>query len=236
MADVADVELRLIALGEALEFSRFDTLADDVMSELDTSAAAPWRWRRPLLVAAAVLLVLATAVVAVPGSRRTVARWLGFDDLRIERVDVVPPTVTVAPTVQPPEQLTAAYERVGAAPLVAPALGAPISVETPLDRYVVVRYAEALLVTLPGRLEPDLLGKAVGTAVEVRPITLFGGEAYWISGQPHFFMYTDGSGMVQEARPSADSLVWQRGGDIVRIEGELTLERAIEIARSVRAP
>lgn len=236
MADVADVELRLIALGEALEFPRFDALADDVVAELDTDAATPWRWRRPLLAAAAVLLVLTTVVLAVPGSRRTVARWLGFDDLRIERVDVVPPTVTVAPAVQPPEQLTTAYERVGAAPLVAPALGAPISVETPLDRYVVVRYAEALLVTLPGRLEPDLFGKAVGTTVEVRPITLFGGEAYWITGRPHLFTYTDSDGVLQEARPAADTLVWQRGEDIVRIEGEVTLERAIEIARSVRAP
>lgn len=46
-------------------------------------------------------------------------------------------------------------------------------------------------------------------------------------------MYLDDGGVAREARPAADTFVWQRGDDIVRIEGDVTLERAIEIARSV---
>ena len=94
MADVA-LEDRLRALGEALEFRDEETLVDDVLAALDVRP--PSRWRRPLLVAAAVVLVAMTIALAVPSSRETIARWLGFDDYRIERVDVVPPTITVPP-------------------------------------------------------------------------------------------------------------------------------------------
>ena len=48
-------------------------------------------------------LVAMTVALAVPSSRETIARWLGFDDYRIERVDVVPPTVTVPPEPAGPE-------------------------------------------------------------------------------------------------------------------------------------
>ena len=54
-------------------------------------AAPVRRWRRPLLAAAAVLLVVAAVVTAVPDARHAVARWLGFDALRIEVVDRIPP-------------------------------------------------------------------------------------------------------------------------------------------------
>jgi len=120
------LEARLRALGAGLEFTDEATLADDVLAALDLADVCTRRWRRPLVAAAAVVVILAATVLAIPGSRRTIAGWLGFDELRIERVEVTPPTVTVpvpptnpvAPTgTIPAEQLVDAYERVGAGAL-----------------------------------------------------------------------------------------------------------------------
>lgn len=238
MADA--IEARLVALGEALELPRLDSLVDDVLADLDDVRPAAHR-RRPLLVAAAVLIVAATVALAVPDSRRTIAGWFGFDGLRVERVEVVPPTVTAPVASTPPvadaaAQVAAAAEQVGVAPLVAPALGDPIAVETPLDGYLAVRYAEASVVVLPGLVEPELFTKFVGGGVDIRTVEVAGAPGYWVTGAPHVFMYVDEAGAVREARPAADSLVWQRGADIVRVEGDVPLDRAIEIAASVRPP
>ena len=133
-------------------------------------------------------------------------------------------------------EVTWAVARVGVAPLVAPTLGDPVAVETPLDGYIAVRYDEASLVVLPGTVEPELFTKLIGSGVQIRTVEVAGAPAYWITGDPHVLMYVDESGAVREARPAADTLVWQRGADIVRLEGEFPLDRALEIATSVRPP
>ena len=77
-----DLERRLADLGDALDLGDTD-LADAVLGRLDEPVTA--NRRSPLLVAAAVAAVLATAVVALPDTRSTLARWLELDGLRIER-------------------------------------------------------------------------------------------------------------------------------------------------------
>jgi hypothetical protein len=232
---VADVLLedRLRALGEALEFRDEDTLVDDVLGALDVRP--PSRWRRPLLVAAAVVVIALTVTLAVPSSRETIARWLGFDDYRIERVDVVPPTLTV-----PPEpagiSLEEAADRTGVTPLVAPELGPPREIQAPLGRYVLVRYDEALVATLPGTLDEGAFGKLGTMGMDVRAVEVGGLPGYWISGGPHVFLYTDADGVPREVRAAGDTLVWERGDTIVRVEGDLTLQRALEIAATLREP
>ena len=232
---VADVLLedRLRALGEALEFRDEDTLVDDVLGAVDVRP--PSRWRRPLLVAAAAVLIALTVALAVPSSRETIARWLGFDDYRIERVDVIPPTVTV-----PPEpagiSLEEAADRTGVTPMVSPELGPPREIQAPLGRYILVRYDEALVATLPGTLDQGTFGKLGTMGMDVQAVDVGGAPGYWISGGPHVFLYTDADGVHREVRAAADTLVWQRGDTIVRIEGDLTLERALEIAATLREP
>lgn len=224
------LEDRLRALGASLVFDHEDALADDVLRALD---ASPRRTgRRAALVVAAAALVVVVALVAVPGSRRTIARWLGFDELRIEQVDVGPPTVTVVASLLTLEEAAA---RVGVTPLVAPTLGPPVEITAPLDRYVLVRYADALVATLPGRIDDGMFEKLGTAGVAISRVDLDGVVAYWLSGEPHVFLYTDADGVVREARPADDTLVWQRGDVIARIEGaDLTLARAIELARALR--
>jgi hypothetical protein len=98
MAEVT-LEARLLALGEALEFPRADTLVDDVLGALEEPVAVRprGRWRRPLLAVAAAMIVIVATTLAVPGSRRAVARWFGFDGYRIDRVVDLPDADAAAP-------------------------------------------------------------------------------------------------------------------------------------------
>ena len=120
--------------------------------------------------------------------------------------------------------------------MVAPELGPPRVVQAPLGRSVVVRYDEALVATLPGTLDEGVFGKLGTAGLDVRAVEVGGAPGYWISGGPHVFLYTDADGVAREVRAAEDTLVWQRGDVIVRIEGDLTLERAQEIAAVLREP
>jgi len=187
------LEARLVALGEELVFPRAESLVDDVLEALEPPAVpvAPSRWRRPLLVAAAAVLVAVAVALAVPGSRRAVARWLGFDGYRIERV-VELPDVDAAPAPAGP---------------------------------VVIR----------GDLEQVTFGKLVDAGSKVEVVSLNARTAYWISGDQHLFFMYRRDGSIREQRLAGNTLVWQDGDEIVRVEGVgLTLEQALAIARADR--
>jgi hypothetical protein len=58
--------------------------------------------------------------------------------------------------------------------------------------------------------------------------------AYWISGEPHGFQYTtrDGNGGFVAQRLADHTLLVERDGKLLRIEGPVSRERAIELAAS----
>ena len=187
---MVDVEERLTELGRTLAFPRAETLVDDVLAEI---ASPQQRSRRPLLVAAAVLLVVAAVVAAVPGSRHAVARWLGFESLRIEVVDRIPREVEEAlETVPPPDSYT--------------------------------------VTSLPGRIDEGSFRKLVTAGATVTLVDVDGQPGYWIEGEPHVFMYLDPDGEIQEARLAGNTLVWQDGDVIWRVEGDISLARALDVA------
>jgi hypothetical protein len=170
----------------SLSFPRADTLVDDVLAEI---AAPPRRWRRPLLAAAALLVALAAAAIAVPDARHAVARWLGFDALRIEVVDRIPPDLVLR--------------------------DAPEGV---------------VVDTLPGQLDAGLYVKLVESGIQITPVDVHGEPGYWITGEPHVLMYRNADGDVREARLAGDTLVWQDGDVIRRVEGDISLDLALAIA------
>ena len=243
------MEQRLAAFGATLTFPRADELVDDVLAALDAEVRPLGSRRRHLLLAAAaVLVVIAALVAAVPGSRHAVARWLGFENLRIEHVERLPeevapsvPAAAPAPSRLGPEvSLDDAAATTGVVPRVAEGLGEPLSVHAPGDRYVAVRYGvdggEVIVATLPGDLEPGLFTKLVDGGVEIVDVEVGGMPAYWITGRQHVLMYVDPAGQVQESRLADDTLVWEQGDVIVRVEGDIPLERAMAIAETVGEP
>jgi hypothetical protein len=186
------LEARLLALGEALEFPRVDTLVDDVLGALEAPVTAR-RWRRPLLAVAAAVVAIVATTLAVPSSRRAVARWFGFDGYRIERVVRLPD--------------------VGAAP------------------------ASVGPVVIRGDLTTDSFSKMATYGTDVRAVTVNGRPAFWISGDQHLFITYRRDGSRREQRLAGNTLVWQEGDEIVRVEGvDLTLAEAFEIAASLDEP
>jgi hypothetical protein len=89
-----------------------------------------------------------------------------------------------------------------------------------------------------GLPDEGLAHKIVATsAASVVAVDVDGAPGIWISGAPHLFWYfaPDGRTVIDESRRLVgDTLAWERDGILYRIEGAITLERALEIAASMR--
>jgi hypothetical protein len=90
---------------------------------------------------------------------------------------------------------------------------------------------------LVGTTSQVLVTKLVGADTVVEPMALADGTpAYWITGGPHQVMYQAPDGEVRDAagRLAADTLVFNRGDVLVRIETAAGLETAVAVADSLR--
>jgi hypothetical protein len=204
------LEERLVALGESMVFPDADSLVDDVLGEL--AGAAAGRGRRWLAVAAVLLAIVLAATAVVPASRRAIARWLGFDELRIEPVlelPTIPETAAADPGELPGPGDVVASTIVGGGG----GGGVPVIVGE-----------------LPGRLEPGLFTKLTTSRTTVTETTVGSRPAFWIAGEPHVLLYLDEDGDVVEGRMAGNVLVWQHGDTIRRIEGARSLEEARRLA------
>jgi hypothetical protein len=99
--------------------------------------------------------------------------------------------------------------------------------------------AVRLLVAQTPRLrvdEPFILKKLAGAGVHVESTRVRGNPAYFLSGDPHELILIDEHGIpVQEtARLAQDVLLWEEDGRTYRLEGDLTLDEALDIANSLR--
>ena len=66
-------------------------------------------------------------------------------------------------------------------------------------------------------------------------VSVNGGQGYWLEGEPHEFLYTDGRSVsVERLRLAGNVLLWEVGGITYRIEGPRTLDEALRIAYSLR--
>lgn len=88
-----------------------------------------------------------------------------------------------------------------------------------------------------GRPDEGLAHKILDTSLTtVESVDVDGAAGVWISGEPHIFWYLapDGTFVNESRRLVGDTLAWERNGVLYRIEGAITLPRALEIARSMR--
>jgi hypothetical protein len=96
----------------------------------------------------------------------------------------------------------------------------------------------AILVTeFPGGMEEKLAQKSVGPGTTVDVLTVNGGIGFWIEGRPHVIVYRDPTGFYayESIRLVRNSLAWQQGDTVLRIEGDLSREQALAIAASFQA-
>ncbi len=187
----------------------------------------------------AVVVVLLLVLLGAPPVRASVAEWFGLRGVRV-RIDPrpQPSTAPPPPTVRAGTSLAAAEAAVGFAPLVPAELGPPDAVEVSADRRLVSMSWSG---GADGTVRLDQFGAPLdGLFAKTAPGAEFTsvGEAFalWFDG-PHevVLVEPDGTTRTESARLAGPTLVWQTTLATLRLEGDLTRSRAIEIAASAVA-
>lgn len=219
-------------------------LAPAVRARIEDERPSRWTRGRLVAIAAAVLAAALAAVLAVPDARSTLRRWLGLGGVEVQLVDRLPAVsgkalVTLGRPIAP-----ALVREAATFGLVYPdaALGEP-------DRIYIARdgaevsflygrpdSVRLLLTEVDGRLEPAFAKKLVATRTRVEVLQVGGEPALWIEGAPHAFLYLDRRGAVVPGslRLARNTLIWQRGDLVLRLEGALDRAKALEVAEQLR--
>lgn len=109
-----------------------------------------------------------------------------------------------------------------------PRPGIPTSAQTGLA---------ALVTEFGGHLEPAVLGKVVGQGTTIEQLTVNGGAGAWLQGAPHqvFFTTNRGNSFVTDTlRLAGNTLIWEQGGVVMRLEAQVDKATALRIAESLR--
>lgn len=205
MIDTDDLERQLRELGDALAFDDAE-LADAVLARIEAEPASRHRiWPA----AAAVLLLVALGVALLPDARHAVAKWFGLDGVEIE---IDPELVLESLATAPP----------------------PVVVDLPgpgESSVIDVGGRQILVSTLDGELSPGLITKSVQSSAQVTEVDVDGAPGLWIAGSAHEILYESAAGEIVFERMAADTLLWQRGEVLMRVEGFERLDDALDFAR-----
>ena len=216
--------------------------------------------RRPALprwafAVAAALVIAAGALIYMP-TRDAIAGFLNLHTTvnRVPALHSPSPRPGQSLGLGTPTTLAEAQSRLTWKIMVPPALGQPDVVyltrppEGPSADEVTLVYANragikpsgqtgvSLLVTeARGTVDEQFFGKTVGPGTTVESVDVNGHRGWWISGQPHMFVFTDGNGnpYFDTLRLATNTLIIDDGGTIVRIEGDMTKAQALQIASSL---
>jgi hypothetical protein len=272
-----DIERSLVELADRLEIPSNGWLVDDVLQRISEPVRRP-TGRRGLTLAGAMVAVAVVVIAVLPGPRHAVARWLGFDSVRIE-----PGVVTVPQSIESTTTSSTSLEPSSAPPpttivpttvaVLMPGLGSSLSideaaarthlpdpspsllgdpqsvhvVEPPATGQIVMIYAPsdltpqsaitgvgALMSVMPATINEGFFQKTLGDAT-VRSVDVDGAQGYWIEGSPHQLLFEFG-GQIQPdtLRLATNTLLWQRGDFVYRLEADVDLDTALRIAKSVR--
>jgi hypothetical protein len=241
---VTELERALTALGRELDVPEAPDLVPAVLAQLGSRSG--WRPERRRWVLAVALVVVAAfaATLAIPDARSALWRFLSIGGERIELVDTLPEVA-----VEDDLELTLGEEV--ALEEARRASSFPLRELDELPDRVYVgergtvwflygsRDRPRLLLAQSSLLPPSediLLKKLSGPGTTVERVDVDGSPGIFLSGEAHFLVLLDENGLIVEdsARLARDVLIWERGGVGYRLEGDLTLDEALRLARSVR--
>lgn len=200
----ADLIDRLGRLGNDIDRELGATdLAEATLDAIDTS---PTRTRhRPWAVAASLLLIVMLGVLVIPDSRRAVARWFGIPGVQIE----IEPRLSLPPPIGVTESVGPGESRV-------------------LD----VDGREILVSAIDASLEAQLITKTVSASDQLEQVEVNGAPGLWIGGESHEVLYRVAESEVVVERVAANTLLWNDGDLLYRIEGFDRLDDALAFVRA----
>ena len=252
---MTDLHEELTAL--SVDWPATPDVAGAVAARLEPPAPAPGRAsrRRPLLVLSYGLAALAVAfgltMAASPDARSALLEWLGLKSVKIERREPSAPAPRPGASgaglgLGTPVTLDEARRRASFLRLPeADGLGRPDAIYLGRESVALVYGARSgytrsettgaavLVQEFPARVG-EFIQKTLGGAARLDRLRVGADPAYFISG-PHGFAYDDGSGVrFENQRIAGNTLLVERAdGLLVRVEGELSRDRAVAIAASV---
>lgn len=200
---INDLELRLAELSELFDVDDAG-LVESIDARLDRLSFSGRRsGNRRLQMVAVLVLIVAAAIVFHPDSRRVVASWFGLNQVRIERdadLDL---------------------------------LSAPVTLELPGpgdSQVIEVDGRQIMISTINGRLGGPILQKTLSSSTSIIEVDVAGYLGLWISGAPHEVMYEASGGDVVVERVAGNTLLWEVGDVLYRLEGFDILGDAIKFA------
>ncbi|HEY8169904.1 MAG TPA: hypothetical protein VIH24_02250 [Candidatus Limnocylindria bacterium] len=243
MTDSIDVALQ--ALATELAFPPTPDLRASVERAIARPARRSWwpsAWPRAVALAVLATLLIAAAatalVIAVPGLRLTFLPALPSPDIPDE------PLATRLALGRPVDPETIA-------------VGIPAALGTPDEAYVIgddrvislVYAADDRLATLgdsgigllvqviEGALDREQVEKLVASdpGTSVAAVQVGDADGFWITGPPHLVRIIDPNGgpSTLPTRLAGDTLVWESGGVLYRMESAMGLEETLRIAETI---
>jgi hypothetical protein len=230
---MAELETALRQLGRQVAFPPTPELGPAIRGRLERP---PRFWSRPVAIALAVVVVAAVAAAfAVPQSRSAILDWLGLRHVSVVRVDKLP-AVPASRGLDLGQRVTLDEAKRRAPWLLVPDSD-PDSVwlneSIPGGKVSLVwgtpSHVRLLLTELSGRA---YIEKIIDGDTQVERVKI-GNAGVWFQGE-HVVMFQDRDGRFHEthARLARNTLVWQQGGVTLRLEGGLTKDQALRIART----
>jgi hypothetical protein len=202
-------------------------------------------WRRPLFAAVALAVLALGIALAVPPARSAILRFFHLGAVSVERVETLPPARQrpLAAGFGPLVDRVEAENRLGVKLLLPPLQGGPPKriyapgnelLATVLNFPVDGKRKAVLLIEIPGS-NLGVAKKVVQKETLIAPVSVLGRSGLWIRG-PHVVAFlADASGTHSPiTRAAGSALIWLHGGLTLRLEGDLTEEQALRLARTIR--
>jgi hypothetical protein len=92
----------------------------------------------------------------------------------------------------------------------------------------------ALVSVMPAHIEEGFFQKTLGATTTVTSVEVDGAPGYWLEGSPHQLLFEFGDNVLPDTlRLATNTLLWQRGDNVYRLEADIDLDTALRIAGSV---
>jgi hypothetical protein len=192
---------------------------------------------RPLAIGFAILVVALAGVLAVsPGARSAFLEIFQIRGATVERIDTLPDIPAQRLDFGERVSREEAERRAGFELL---DLGdEPDAIFVRPDGLASVVYGNPerprlVLSQARGAIYEGFIKKTGGRGTTILNVTVDGEPGLFVDGDEHFVMFRDENGGISDEQTylAGTVLLWNRGDLLLRLEGELTLEEALELAR-----